>query len=148
MDATPQSRRERAPSPDQPHPSGRVMLQDFDYLSVAKDIIAGADPDEIIELDAALRARRWELEKIGALEPSGDAEPPKQPVSQLLERRPHLDGELSLERRAYVRKDGTRSYRGPYWYFKYREGSRQKTIYLGKTDEPEAELAEKRARPS
>jgi hypothetical protein len=36
-------------------------------------------------------------------------------------------------------KTGTR--RGPYWYFHYREGGRQRTRYVGKTDEPEAALS-------
>jgi hypothetical protein len=33
--------------------------------------------------------------------------------------------------------------RGPYWYFHYRDGGRQRTLYLGKTDNPEAKVDEK-----
>jgi isocitrate lyase len=120
------------------------MLSEFDYLSVAQDIIARSDAEELELLDAAIRERRAEL---GLEEPTPrECEAStKDPVSQVVERRAHEDGELVLERRAYVRKDGTRTWRGPYWYFHTREGSRQKTIYLGKTDQPEAKLSEKRA---
>ena len=47
--------------------------------------------------------------------------------------------------RTYTRRDGGRSERGPYWYFRFHEGGRQKKLYLGRTDDPEAVLAEKRA---
>lgn len=30
--------------------------------------------------------------------------------------------------------------RGPYWYFHFREAGKQKTLYVGKTDAPEAIL--------
>ena len=30
-----------------------------------------------------------------------------------------------------------------YWYFHYREGGQQKTLYLGKTDDPEVKVNEK-----
>ena len=63
--------------------------------------------------------------------------------STILERRGHGLGLLQLETRAYVRKDGRLKERGPYWYFHYREGGRQKTLYVGKTDAPEAVLDEK-----
>ncbi|MDQ5811752.1 MAG: hypothetical protein M3358_13625 [Actinomycetota bacterium] len=33
--------------------------------------------------------------------------------------------------------------RRPYWYFHYREGDRQRTLYVGKTDDPEGALVEK-----
>ena len=64
--------------------------------------------------------------------------------SDVLEGRPHADGWLQLERRWYVGKDGHRTLRGPYWYFRYHEDGKQKKIYLGKTDTPESKLAEKR----
>ena len=48
-----------------------------------------------------------------------------------------------METRTYWRKDGSVSERGPYWYFHYREGGRQRTVYVGKTDEPEDKLVEK-----
>jgi hypothetical protein len=42
---------------------------------------------------------------------------------------------LQLEGRAYRRKkDGELTERGPYWYFHYREGGKQRTLYLGWQD--------------
>jgi hypothetical protein len=58
--------------------------------------------------------------------------------STVLERRSYRHGLLQLEVRTYTRKDGTEARRGPYWYFHYREGGKQKTLYIGKTEEPEA----------
>jgi hypothetical protein len=64
--------------------------------------------------------------------------------STVLERREYRNGVLQLEGRAYRRKkDGELTERGPYWYFHYREGGRQRTLYLGKTDNPEAKVDEK-----
>ena len=60
--------------------------------------------------------------------------------SAVLERRDHRDGVLQLETRAYRRKDGDLTERGPYWYFHWREGGRQRTHYVGKTDAPEVTL--------
>ena len=37
------------------------------------------------------------------------------------------------------------SQRGPYWYFRYHEGGRQRKLYLGITDDPEGSLEEKLA---
>ena len=65
------------------------------------------------------------------------------PLSTVVERRNYQNGVLQLERRAYRRKkDGKLTQRGPYWYFHFREGGRQKTMYLGKTDDPEARIDE------
>jgi hypothetical protein len=65
------------------------------------------------------------------------------PLSTVVERRDYRNGVLQLERRAYRRKkDGKLTQRGPYWYFHFREGGRQKTMYLGKTDYPEAKMEE------
>jgi hypothetical protein len=147
-DAVNQTAPEKTPSPDYLHPSGRVMLPGFDCLSVAKDIIALADADELEVLDAAIRTRRWELGKLPPDDrPVEGIEHPQESaaVSEILERRSYEDGELVLEKRAYVRKDGSQKWRGPYWYYRFRQGGRQRAIYLGKTDEPEAKLAEKRA---
>jgi hypothetical protein len=58
--------------------------------------------------------------------------------SSVLERRDYRNGVLQLEGRAYRRKDGELTERGPYWYFHYREGGKQRTLYIGKTDNPEA----------
>jgi hypothetical protein len=60
--------------------------------------------------------------------------------STVLERRDYRNGVLQLEGRAYRRQDSTLTERGPYWYFHYREGGKQHTLYVGKTDNPEAEL--------
>jgi hypothetical protein len=63
--------------------------------------------------------------------------------SAVLERREHRNGLLQLEGRAYRRKkDDELTQRGPYWYFHYREGGRQRTLYIGKTDDPEAKVDE------
>ena len=65
------------------------------------------------------------------------------PLSTVVQRRDYQNGILQLERRAYRRKkDGKLTQRGPYWYFHFREGGRQKTMYLGKTDDPEAKVVE------
>src|SRR5215212_3808963 len=64
------------------------------------------------------------------------------PVSTVVERRNYANGILQLEKRAYKRKDGGLTERGPYWYFHFREGSKQRTKYLGQTDNPEARVNE------
>src|SRR5829696_2528630 len=60
--------------------------------------------------------------------------------STVLERRSYRHGLLQLEVRTYTRKDGSEARRGPYWYFHYREDGRQRTLYVGKTDEPEERI--------
>ena len=60
--------------------------------------------------------------------------------STVAERRNHGRGILQLEYRANP-KTGTQ--RGPYWYFYWREEGRQRSLYLGKTDDPEGVLAGK-----
>ena len=60
--------------------------------------------------------------------------------SSVVERRNHGRGILQLEYRANL-KTGTKW--GPYWYFYWREEGRQKSLYVGKTDDPEAVLEEK-----
>lgn len=64
--------------------------------------------------------------------------------SEVVEYRAHEDGMLQKEVRVYTRKDGTESRRGPYWYFRFHEGGKQRTMYIGKTDDPEGKLKEKR----
>jgi hypothetical protein len=61
----------------------------------------------------------------------------------VLERRSYGQGVLQLETRAYRRKDGSVAERGPYWYFHYSEQGRQRTIYVGKTAEPERCVAQR-----
>ena len=93
------------------------------------DSIAEMDERELDRLQAAMDRRR------GAL---------KKKRSTVLERREHRNGVLQLEGRAYRRrKDGKLTEMGPYWYFHYRGGGRQRTLYLGKTDNPEAVVDEK-----
>ena len=60
--------------------------------------------------------------------------------STVVERRSYASGVLQLEYRANPKTGTTR---GPYWYFHYREGGRQRTFYVGKTDDPEGTLAKK-----
>ena len=48
---------------------------------------------------------------------------------------PYLDGHLQLEYRTNP-KTGTR--RGPYYYFRYHDGGKQRTLYIGKVDLDEA----------
>ena len=68
----------------------------------------------------------------------------KKKLSTVLERREYLNGLLQLEGRSYRRKkDGELRERGPYWYFHYREGGKQRTFYVGKTDNPEVVVDEK-----
>jgi len=63
--------------------------------------------------------------------------------STVLERRDYRNGVLQLEGRAYRRKkDDVLTQRGPYWYFHYRQGGRQRTLYIGKTENPEAKVDE------
>ena len=98
--------------------------------------LKGLDRSELARLEEALKRRLRELGADG-----GDGE---QPVSGVVEYRPHADGTLQAEIRRYYRKDGTAKEQGPYWYFRYHEGGKQKKIYLGRTDDPEYELARKR----
>jgi hypothetical protein len=51
------------------------------------------------------------------------------PVSTVVERRDYLNGILQLERRAYRRKDGGLTDRGPYWYFHFRGGQAAHALY-------------------
>ena len=91
------------------------------------DSIAEMDEQELDRLQAAIDRRRGRSKQ-----------------STVLERREHRNGVLQLEGRAYQRKkDGELTERGPYWYFHYREGGRQRTLYVGKTDNPEAVVSEK-----
>src|SRR5829696_3615509 len=93
------------------------------------DSIAEMDEHELGRLQDAIDHRRGLLKK-------------KQ--STVLERREYRNGLLQLEGRNYRRKkDDELIERGPYWYFHYREGGKQRTLYVGKTDNPEAVVDEK-----
>ena len=96
-----------------------------------KNITSAIDqlnPEELDQVQEAVDRRRRQL---------GD-----RPVSMVMERRDYRNGILQLERRAYRRKDGGLTERGPYWYFHFREGGRQRTKYLGQTDHPESRVDE------
>jgi hypothetical protein len=93
-------------------------------------LIEQMDADQLHHLQQAIDHRRQQI---------GDG-----PVSTVVERRDYRNGVLQLERRAYRRKkDGKLTQRGPYWYFHFREGGRQRTVYVGKTNNPEAVVDEK-----
>ena len=92
-------------------------------------LIEQMSAEELDQLQQAITRRRRQL---------GDG-----PLSTVVERRDYRNGVLQLERRAYRRKkDGRLTERGPYWYFHFREGGRQKTMYVGQTDNPEARVDE------
>jgi hypothetical protein len=91
------------------------------------DSIAEMDEQELDRLQAAIDHRRGGSKQ-----------------STVLERCDYRNGVLQLEGRAYRRKkDSELTQRGPYWYFHYREGSKQRTLYVGKTDNPEAVVDKK-----
>jgi hypothetical protein len=92
-------------------------------------LIAQMNTEQLDRLQQAINRRRQQI---------GD-----KPLSTVVERRDYRNGVLQLERRAYRRKkDGKLTQRGPYWYFHFREGGRQKTMYLGQTNDPEAKVDE------
>ena len=108
-----------------------------------EEIISGLeelDQAQLARVEAALGRR---LQALGADAPTGEADAGR-PVSGVVEYRPHADGTLQKEVRRYYRKDGTPKEQGPYWYFRYHEGGKQKKLYLGKTDDPEDELVRRR----
>jgi hypothetical protein len=93
-------------------------------------LIDQANADQLDQLQKAIDRRRQQLAD--------------RPLSTVVERRDYQNGVLQRERRAYRRKkDGGLTTRGPYWYFHYREGGQQKTLYLSKTDDPEGKVDEK-----
>ena len=94
-----------------------------------------------MRLEAEIRRER---ERRGeSISTPTDKKPPAQ--AEVLAYRPYRDGNLQLELRRYFRKDGSARERGPYWYFRYHEGGKQKKLYLGKTNDPEGELERRRA---
>src|SRR3712207_6108750 len=102
------------------------MHMNIDFIT---SLINQANAQELHHLQKAIDQRRQQI---------GD-----KPVSTVVERREYQSGVLQLERRAYRRKkDGGLTERGPYWYFHFREAGRQKTMYLGQTNDPEAKVEE------
>jgi hypothetical protein len=85
------------------------------------------DAGELDRLQAAIDHRRGDL--VGE-----ESEPLRTALSStVIERRAYGSGVLQLERRG-----GS----GPYWYFHHRKDGKQKTVYIGKTEEPEIKLAQ------
>lgn len=104
------------------------MHMDDQSLNHVIASVAGMDDQELDELQDAIDRRRGVF---------------KSKQSTVIERRSYRNGVLQLESRAYRRKkDGELTQRGPYWYFHYREGGKQRTLYVGKTDNPEAKVNE------
>jgi hypothetical protein len=103
-------------------------------------VIAGADRGECEELERALLERRREL----GMPAGGRPTDREEALSRVVEGRACGDGWLQAETRAYRRADGSVTERGPYWYFRFHEGGRQRKLYLGKTADPESALAERR----
>ena len=105
------------------------MCMHINYGRELDHLIAAAgrlDAGELDRLQVAIDRRRHALKQ-----------------STVLERRDFRNGVLQLESRAYRRKkDGGLTKRGPYWYFHYREGGKQRTLYVGRTDDPEAKVIE------
>src|SRR5215208_1389121 len=92
-------------------------------------LIEQMSAEQIDQLQEAVNRRRQQLDD--------------GPLSTVVERRDYQNGVLQLEKRSYRRKkDGGLTERGPYWYFHFREGGRQKTMYVGQTDDPEARMDE------
>ena len=85
------------------------------------------DAEELDRLQAAIELRRRELSG------DGTAPGPAGPPSAVLERRPYGTGVLQLE---------AREASGPCWYFHLRKDGERKTVYVGRTDEPEVALAQ------
>lgn len=109
--------------------------------------VVNATGEELRWISAAVGRRARELglspREVMADVEQGDEEPP---ASEVIRRLPHEGGELTLETRGAKRKDGSTSRHGPYWYFRWREGKKQRVLYLGKTDEPVQLLYAKRSK--
>jgi hypothetical protein len=96
-------------------------------MHTIEDIIASIeqmDPQDLERVQDALDRKRQRVN-----------------ASSVVERRDYGNGILQLEYRANPK---TGKQRGPYWYYHYRQDGKQRTLYVGKTDEPESKLAEKR----
>ncbi len=99
-----------------------------DMLSTAALIerLAAMDAEDLDRLQAAIDLRRRQLAGDEGVQTAG-------PSSTVVERRAYGSGVLQLEKRGES---------GPYWYFHHRKDGKQKTVYLGKTDDPEIKLAQ------
>src|SRR5215213_5250049 len=97
-------------------------MHNFDEIIASLDQLDRTDLDR---LQAAIDSKRQQVS-----------------ASTVVERRNHLDGILQLE---YRTNPKTGKQRGPYWYFKYRRDGKQKTTYIGATDDPEGWLEKRGA---
>lgn len=106
--------------------------------AAAIEVLMGrVEADGIPRVEEALKRRRRELG-------FGEEGVSKTALSDVVERRKHADGLLQAEMRRQRRKDGSYSEFGPYWYFHHMRNGRGRSIYLGKTDDPEGTLRAKR----
>jgi hypothetical protein len=110
---------------------GRVLYTMCMHINI-RTIISQVERMNVEELDQLQEVIVQRRQRLG-----------DKPVSTVVERRNYGSGILQLERRAYKRKDGGLTERGPYWYFHFREGGRQKTMYVGQTDDPEGKVDER-----
>jgi hypothetical protein len=110
---------------------GRTLYTMCMHINM-KDFLSQVDQMNVEELDQLQETIVRRRQQVG-----------EKPVSTVVERRNYGSGILQLERRAYRRKDGGLTERGPYWYFHFREGGRQKTMYVGQTDDPEGKVDER-----
>jgi hypothetical protein len=102
------------------------------------------DNENSLDLDAILTAiERMDRTELQRVQEAASARRKAMAESNVTERRAYRGGILQLETRSYRRKDGGLTQRGPYWYFHYREGGEQKTLYIGKVDDPESKVDEK-----
>ncbi len=101
---------------------------------------------ELERLEEAIARRRRDLGISGGGDETDRGGPEALPTSSsgVLEYRTHEDGIMHQETRLLRRKDGSMAEHGPYWYFRYCEGGKQKKLYLGRTNDPEGALEAKR----
>ena len=99
-----------------------------DMLNTAAHIerVDAMDAEELDRLQAAIDRRRRQLGGDEVVPSAGSS-------STVVERRAYGSGVLQLEKRGES---------GPYWYFHHRKDGKQKTVYIGKTEEPEIKLAQ------
>lgn len=125
---TPALRPKPVPSEEAPDNSPDVTPGEPPSGSLADALARISASDDEAGLRAVVAAARARLKKIGR--------------ATVEETRPFRSGLLVLEWRSHGGSPGGPR-RGPYWYYRYREDGRGRSIYLGKTDDPEAAAAER-----
>src|SRR5919206_13226 len=108
------------------HKLEREPMTDTLTTTALIERVDAMDTDQLDRLQAAIDRRRRQLAREEVVPTDG-------PSSTVIERRAYGSGVLQLEKRG-----GS----GPYWYFHPRKDGTQKTIYVGKTDDPEIRLAQ------